>query len=55
MVSTRVFSRDTDQLRPHINFGSLLTTGGGQIAKSEDQETSLYIQTSLHLRKKPTL
>ena len=30
-------------------------TGGGQIAKSDDQETGVHIKTSLRLRKKPTL
>ena len=42
-----MFSRDTNRLRPHINFGSLLTTGGGQIAKSDDQETGVHIKLSL--------
>ena len=27
------------------------TTGGGQIAKSDDQETGVHIKTSLRLRK----
>ena len=27
------------------------TTGGGQIAKSDDQETGVHIETSLRLRK----
>jgi hypothetical protein len=28
-------------------------TGGGQIAKSDDQETGVHIKTSLRLPKKP--
>ena len=28
MASTRVFSRDTEVLRPHTNFGSLSMMGG---------------------------
>ena len=40
---------------PAIQSIQAQMTGGGQIAKSDDQETGVHIKTSLRLRKKPPL